>query len=99
MSDLNGFKIKRYVQGYFEVTVWISALVLLAFMTPVNQHASLCVLKNAGLGFCPGCGLGHSISWLFRGDFVSSFHAHPLGSLAVIVLLIRIYTLLKKPIV
>lgn len=81
---------------YFEVTVWIVALILFATMSPVNEHASLCPFKMLGFGFCPGCGLGHSISWLFHGDIVASFNAHPLGWFAVVMLLYRIVTLLRN---
>lgn len=81
---------------YFEVTVWIVALIVFATMSPVDEHASLCPFKMLGLGFCPGCGLGHSISWLFHGNLVASFNAHPLGWFAVAMLLYRIITLLKN---
>lgn len=47
-----------------------------------------------GIDWCPGCGLGHSISWLFHGNLNNSFHAHWLGFPAVAVILSRIYTLL-----
>lgn len=75
------------------------ALLVFAFMSPTDSHASLCPFNALELGFCPGCGLGHSISWLFHGDIIASFRAHPLGWFAVIILMYRIYTLLRKPIV
>lgn len=86
----------KFFRRYFEATVWILALVLLATMSPVNDHSSLCPLKNVGISFCPGCGLGHSIAWLFRGEIVASFKAHPLGPFAVIVIISRIVHLLRK---
>lgn len=89
--------IKKYLSQYFEALVWITGLVLLAFMDPtVEGHYSLCFFKWTGLSFCPGCGLGHSISWLFHGEFVRSFNEHPLGIFAVVILLHRIYTIIKK---
>ena len=79
---------------YFEVTAWMAALVLLAFMNPRSDvHYSFCLFKFIGIKFCPGCGLGHSISYLFHGDLRASFQAHPLGWFAVIVILARIYQL------
>jgi hypothetical protein len=86
-----------YFRRYFELSVWVIALTLLAFMNPATDaHFSLCVFKWMGFSFCPGCGLGHSISWLFHGDIEQSFREHPLGIAAVMILLHRIYTLIKK---
>ena len=85
-----------YFHRYFELAIWIVGLFLLATMSPENDHASLCPFNAMGLSFCPGCGLGHSISWLFRGEFNLSFQTHPLGWFAVIMLLFRIITLLRN---
>jgi len=79
---------------YFELTVWILALVLLACMPPTTDaHYSFCLFKFMGIKYCPGCGLGHSISYFFHGNLKESFTAHPLGLFAVIVILGRIYNL------
>ncbi len=69
------------------------ALLLLAIMPPTDAHYSLCPLNAVGINFCPGCGLGHSISWLFHGNLTASFNSHPLGIFAVIVLISRIIKL------
>jgi hypothetical protein len=87
MITLN--KILRFLRFNLEGIIWITALILLAFMEPTCQHHSLCPFNALGLGFCPGCGLGHSISYFFRGDFANSFQAHPLGIFAVVMLLYR----------
>lgn len=91
--------ISYYFHRYFEVTFWIVALVLLATMSPNDGHASLCPFNALGLSFCPGCGLGHSISWLFHGNPAASFNAHPLGWLAVLILFYRIVSLIRNPVV
>lgn len=86
--------LKIVFRKYFELTAWITCLVSLAFMQPdLSAHYSLCFFKWIGLPFCPGCGLGHSISFLFHGDLGNSFAAHPLGIFAVAVILHRIYKL------
>ncbi|MDQ6761367.1 MAG: DUF2752 domain-containing protein [Bacteroidota bacterium] len=73
---------------------WVVALLLLAFMKPdTDAHYSFCILKFLGFNKCPGCGLGHSISFLFHGDVRQSFAAHPLGIFALIVIFARIYKL------
>jgi len=79
---------------YFELTAWVTAFTLLAFMPPTTDpHYSFCFFKFIGIKYCPGCGLGHSISYLFHGDLKACVNTHPLGLFAVIVILIRIYKL------
>ena len=88
----------QLLRARFEAIAWITGLLLMAFMSPTNGHASLCPFHAAGLGFCPGCGLGHSIAWIFRGEFVQSFHAHPLGLAAIFILSLRIIGIFRKPV-
>jgi len=84
--------IKRFFFSYFELAFWMGALVSLAVANPTAQpHFALCPLKWMGFTWCPGCGLGHSISWLFHGNIKASIHAHWLGIPAVVVILHRIY--------
>lgn len=86
---------RKHLEGFF----WIASLIALASFSPgEGGHASLCLISNLDLGFCPGCGLGHSIAWLFRGELHNSFQAHPLGIPAVIILLHRIYIIFKADI-
>ncbi|MFO8001168.1 MAG: DUF2752 domain-containing protein [Marinilabilia sp.] len=86
---------RKHPEAFF----WIIALIALALTNPESQgHFSLCPVKNAGLDFCPGCGLGHAISWLFRGHVTASFNSHPLGIPAVLILLTRSINLLKNEI-
>ncbi|HUS02043.1 MAG TPA: DUF2752 domain-containing protein [Chitinophagaceae bacterium] len=81
---------------YFELIFWIASLASLALMQPATDiHFSFCVFKMMGINFCPGCGLGHSISYLFHGDLQASFSSHPLGIFAVIIILYRIYKLFQ----
>lgn len=86
-----------FLRFRFEAIVWITALILLATMSPANEHASLCPFNALGLGFCPGCGLGHGIAFLFRGNLQASFAAHPLALPAVVILLLRIISVFRKP--
>jgi hypothetical protein len=81
---------------YFEITFWASALLLLAVMPPgADPHYSFCVFKMLGINFCPGCGLGHSISYLFHGNLQASLSSHPLGIFAVVIILSRIFKLIQ----
>jgi hypothetical protein len=80
----------------WEALIWAGALLLLGFSSiSAEHHFSLCPLYNLGFDFCPGCGLGRSISFLLHGDFKKSFNIHPLGIFAVIVLSYRIIQLTK----
>ncbi len=86
--------MKLLFRRYFEVTFWITSLLLLALMDPgTGTHYSFCIFKFIGIKFCPGCGLGHSISYLFHGELTASLTAHPLGIFAVVVIAFRIYKL------
>lgn len=89
-------KIYILFRRNLEAFIWMAALLALALTSPADSCYSLCPLHNLGIGWCPGCGLGHAISWLFRGDLVSSFYAHPLGIPATAVILMRIITIFRK---
>lgn len=81
---------------YFELTFWITALALIAVMpTGTDPHYSFCLFKLMGFKYCPGCGIGHSVSYLFHGDIKKSLSVHPFGIFAVIILLRRIYHLIR----
>lgn len=80
----------------FEGFIWIAALIYLAFfVNPYENHFTICPLAYLGFEHCPGCGLGNSITLFFRGDFSQSFTAHILGIPALIIILHRIYSIIK----
>ncbi len=81
----------------FEAAVWILGLFFLIFIhSPGDTHFTVCPFANLGFEFCPGCGLGNSISYLFQCDLSASFHAHPLGIFALIIITMRIITIIKN---
>ncbi|MCK6616048.1 MAG: DUF2752 domain-containing protein [Cyclobacteriaceae bacterium] len=80
-----------------EAVIWLVALLALALTDPqAGGHFTLCPLAQAGATFCPGCGLGRSISLFFHGDFAESWRMHPLGIVTVIVLSYRIISLFQN---
>ena len=88
--------LRQQISVPLENIFWILALIALAAIDPgKSSHLSLCPLKNLGFTFCPGCGIGHSISWFLHGDTLRSCAAHPLGIAAVAMILYRIVTLQK----
>jgi hypothetical protein len=94
---MNKLRIRRIPA---EAAVWFLGLGFLASLDPhMQQHYTICPLASAGLDFCPGCGLGRSITLLFHGMPAASFEAHPLGLFAVAVLIHRIYSLTKTTLI
>ena len=79
-----------------EALIWISTLLYLAFFNdPFHQHFTICPLSNAGFEYCPGCGLGNSISLLLNGYFQESLNAHYFGIPAVGIIIYRIFSLIR----
>lgn len=89
------FKPGQFIRYNLEAIIWIAALISLAFMSPDNSGTSLCMFHRIGIDSCPGCGLGHSISSALHGDFKQSFQMHPLGILAIVILLFRILSVFR----
>jgi len=91
--------LERYLRMLKRVPIealsWSTGLLLLAIMDTGNDQFSLCPLANMELRFCPGCGLGRSISYFFHGDIAASVKTHPLGIVTIVMLLCRITTLTK----
>lgn len=82
---------------HIEAFIWISAIITLATVNPYSEgHYTLCLFNNLGLSFCPGCGIGRSISCVLHGNILDSFNFHPLGILAILILLYRIFTIFRQ---
>ena len=77
-----------------EAVVWTAGLVALACTNPeVEGLIEACVSKWLFGISCPGCGLGHAVAYLFRGEIALSFQTHPLGPLAAAILTGRVVRL------
>lgn len=89
--------MRYFKQIDIEAVIWIGVLLAPIFIDPnAGNHLNLCLFNRLGIDFCPGCGLGRSIAFLYRGDIASSFSAHPLGMAAVAMISIRIITNVKN---
>lgn len=87
----------KYINRFpIELVFWLLALVLLATANPHEHHFTLCPLANLGFDWCPGCGLGRSITALFQGDVKGSFAHHWFGIPALLLIAHRIYQLTNK---
>lgn len=87
-------KTYRWFRKHTELLFWVTALVVLFFLSENIPGTSLCVFSLLGFGHCPGCGIGHSIHYVLHLKFATSFQHHPLGIFAVIVIFNRIKQLI-----
>ncbi len=82
-----------------ELIFWVLGLALLAsaeLPEHVNEaHLTICPLGYSGLQWCPGCGLGRSITALFHAEFYLSFQLHWFGLPAFLILFYRISVLTR----
>lgn len=81
---------------HFEWMILASFLMIPLFINPAASTFTFCVLSQAGIDICPGCGLGRSVAYLYRGDFAASFSMHPLGILAVLVIALRVVQIFSR---
>jgi len=91
-------KVKLILKNIeWEAVLWLIGLVCLLFVNPYDiQHFTLCPFRNLGITFCPGCGIGRSISFFYHGDLINSIKMHPLGIIAFILISQRIIKLSIK---
>ena len=77
-----------------EAAIWAAALIVLALGNPNSESHFTIFWPYYVWGIkSPGFGLGHSISYLFRGDVISAIESHILGIPAVAIILWRVVTL------
>ncbi|OGU18109.1 MAG: hypothetical protein A2X61_03015 [Ignavibacteria bacterium GWB2_35_12] len=96
---MNKLLYRETLKKYFEpeLLFWIVALLYLSLINvEAHTHFSFCPLHNLGIEWCPGCGLGRSISYLLHGNILQSFEAHWLGPIAFLIILFRIYQLIRN---
>lgn len=79
-----------------EAAMWLAGLLLLAIMNPSGEHLfSFCPFSWILEHGCWGCGLGHGIAYLVRGEWQASWQAHPLAAPAILLLLARCIQLVR----
>lgn len=83
----------------WEALLWMAGLGAMASFDPHADTLETWCLFNRLLELetCPGCGLGHSIAFLARGEWAASVRAHPLGIPAVATIGIHVVRLLAAP--
>ena len=84
-------------QNYFEIMAFGVGLLLLALMDPHAANGpGLCILENLDFPYCPGDGLGHSISFIFRGEIYNAMESNILGPFALLIISGRIFYLFSQ---
>lgn len=82
-----------------ELVCWTVALIGFALAEPIypqqENHFSFCPLAAAGIDWCPGCGLGRSMTLFLHGKWAYGYQQHWLGGPAVLLITGRIYVLAK----
>ena len=86
----------KLIHRHSEWVVFFIGLLLMATMNPYVDGTSLCLFETLGLKYCPGEGLGHSIAFLFRGEYKAALEANLMGPLVVVGLSTRIITIWKN---
>ncbi len=80
-----------------ELIIWAGAIVIFSLSYPkAVDHFTLCPIDNLGFSWCPGCGLGRSISYLLHGELKLSLDQHWFGIPALCILIFRIMQLFKN---
>ncbi len=92
MSQLlfNKRTITPWLKRHAELICWVLALFTLFFLNTDTDETSLCIFRFMGFNNCPGCGLGHAIHCVLHLQFSQSFHYHPFGIPAVLIILSRV---------
>jgi len=76
--------------------VWTVGLLAVGLADPrTDGLLDLCLFKAVGLPGGPGCGMGHAIGFLFRGEWALAIDSHPFSPVVLAVLLTRIGSLVK----
>jgi hypothetical protein len=76
---------------WVEAAIWITGLTLVCLADPTkNSEVELCVFKIMGFSGCPGCGLGHALGFLARGELLLAVKSHWMSPAVAVILLTRI---------
>lgn len=89
--------LRKMFNTHFEWVALSLGLLLMAFLDPYDTGgASWCLFELVQAPYCPGEGLGHSIAFTVRGDFVKALEANLMGPAAIVILMGRIGYLQSK---
>lgn len=78
-----------------EAAIWVAGLGAMVMLDPTGESQTWCLFSRLGIEICPGCGLGHAVAFLVRGEWAASFASHPLAVPVILGLSIRVMQLLR----
>src|SRR5690625_368370 len=93
---LDWFIIIKSLLMKFEWVALLAMLMLATTLDPASSEPYYCLLQQLGSELCPGCGLGRSMALAAQGSYQASIQMHPMGIVAISVLLFRIIQLLIR---
>jgi hypothetical protein len=80
-----------------EAVIWSTGLFAVAMADPFAPPLiDACLFKAVGFPLCPGCGLGHAVGFMARGEFLLSIESHPFAIAVVAVLSNHILSLVRS---
>jgi hypothetical protein len=74
---------------FIQPVTWMLALIALYRIDVAEKHFSFCLFQLFGFSDCPGCGIGHAMHYALHLQFNDSFNAHPLGIIALPVVIVH----------
>lgn len=93
---LSVFGVSASNRSLMEAAIWIVGLAAVGSADPTLPSAiDLCLFKAIGLPGCPGCGLGHAMGYLFRGEWLLAIQTHWFSPVVLGILVTRIVSLLR----
>ncbi|MBL0136687.1 MAG: DUF2752 domain-containing protein [Chitinophagaceae bacterium] len=85
----------KWLLKHTELIGWCIALLCPFFIDPaIQDHFSFCLFHQLGITWCPGCGLGRSMAYLYQGELQLSWQTHWLAIPTLLILIARIVQLL-----
>ena len=91
-----GIRMRSSPQALMEAVLWMVGLAAVGSADPTLTSAiDLCLFKAVGLPGCPGCGLGHAMGYLFRGEWLLAVQTHWFSPVVLGILITRITSLLR----
>ena len=92
-----GVRLSASTRALMEAVIWTVGLIAVGSADPTALSViDLCLFKAIGLPRCPGCGLGHAMGYLFRGEWLLAIQTHWFSPVVLGVLIARISTQMRR---
>lgn len=96
-NSVNPSDFVRHHRHWIEAVTLVTGLVAVGMADPTAQSwIDLCIYKAAGFSWCPGCGLGHAMGFLARGEWASAIESHVFSPVIAAFMIQRIGSSLRE---